>query len=106
MTPEEFVKRWGLSEFKIAKSLPAFRRYKYTIIYSDEIDFANEFDEKHKDYMFESKDIDRIVLSHGLIERLGGIQSATKIALKQHELGHIINEGLILSSIRDVRACQ
>lgn len=68
MTPEEFVKKYGISGFKVARSLPAFKRYKYTIIYSDEIDFSNEFVEKHKNYMFESQEIKRLVESHDLVK--------------------------------------
>lgn len=99
MKANEFVKKFGWSSLKIAVTLPPFYRYKYVIFYSDEIDFKNEFIEKHKEYMFETREVKRLVESHELVESYGGI---TEARIKQAING---NKRLI-AAIADVESCQ
>ena len=68
MKANKFVKEFGLDSFKTAMLCPQFKRYNYAILYSDEVDFSNEFIEKHSEYMFKTSVIKRIVESHELVE--------------------------------------
>lgn len=70
MKANEFVEKFGLDSFKAAILCPQFKRYSYAILYSDEVDFSNNFIDKHADYMFKTSEIKRIVESHELV-RLG-----------------------------------
>lgn len=102
MKATEFVKKFGWDSLLIAKTLPKLDRYKYVIFYADEIDFSNEFLEKHKDYMFESQEIKRLVESHELVEKAGGLMGARKEAHKDcFEF-----KSNLLRAIADVEACQ
>ena len=51
-------------------------------------------------------DLKRLIESHDLVQNMGGIDKSREIAIKEGDRGHIINEGLILGSIRDVESCQ
>ena len=117
MKATEFVKKFGLDSLLIAKTLPKFNRYEYVIFYADEIDFSNEFLEKHKDYMFETQELKRLVESHELVERCGGLNSLkawvkeTKSKLSLATYFHC-NKPLVLiqiekaeQAIADVEAC-
>ena len=73
MKANEFVKKFGWSSLKIAIRLPQFKRYKYVIFYSDEIDFKNEFDEHYKDYMFETSEIKQLIEAKELVDYHEGI---------------------------------
>lgn len=50
-------------------------------------------------------ELKRLVASYEVVESFGGIKSASKAALKENEIGHVINEGLILMHIRIVESC-
>ena len=76
MKANKFVKEFGLDSFKAAMLCPQFKRYNYTILYSDEVDFSNEFIEKHSEYMFKTSVIKRLVESHNLVGRFGGLHMA------------------------------
>ena len=76
MKANKFVKEFGLDSFKSAMLCPQFKRYNYAILYSDEVHFSNEFIEKHSEYMFKTSVIKRLVESHELVERYGGIKKA------------------------------
>ena len=102
MKASEFIKKFGWSSLKIAVTLPPFYRYKYVIFYSDEIDFKNEFIEKHKEYMFETQEVKRLVESHELIKSCGGLDAARKEA---HKNCFDFNAPL-LKAIADVESCQ
>ena len=102
MKASEFIKKFGWSSLKIAVTLPRFYRYKYVIFYSDEIDFKNEFIEKHKEYMFETQEVKRLIESHELIEGCGGLDLARKEA---HKNCFEFNAPL-LKAIFDVESCQ
>ncbi len=118
MNAFEFVKKYGVYSFIVAKNLRAFDRYKYTIIYQDEIDFSNELIEKHKGYMFESQHIKRIVESHDLVKKFGGLDGARRneesisfgVATKTWCGQGLSNHNLYLLRLRkaisDVEACQ
>jgi hypothetical protein len=75
----EFIKKFGLDSFKAAMLCPQFKRYNYAILYSDEVDFSNEFIEKHTDYMFKTSEIKRIVESHELVKCYGGYDLAKNV---------------------------
>lgn len=102
MKANEFIKKFGWSSLKIAVTLPRFYRYKYVIFYSDEIDFKNEFIEKHKEYMFETQEVKRLIKSHELVESCGGLDLARKEA---HKNCFEFNAPL-LKAILDVEQCQ
>lgn len=105
MKANEFIKRFGWSSLKIAVTLPPFYRYKYVIFYSDEIDFKNEFVEKHKEYMFETQEVKRLVESHDLIESCGGLQSVgEKLTHGMYESRAVIDR--LKQAIYDVESCQ
>src|SRR5690606_7108733 len=55
--------------------------------YRDEIDFSNELIEKHADYMFKASEIKRLVGSHELVERVGGLDRVKK-ALDGKHIGY------------------
>lgn len=100
MKATEFVKKFGLDSLLIAKTLPKFNRYEYVIFYADEIDFSNEFLEKHKDYMFETQELKRLVESHELVERTGGLRECRLMSYR-------MNVGdRLAQAIADVEACQ
>lgn len=119
MKANEFVKKYGWSSLKIAVTLPTFYRYKYVIFYSDEIDFKNEFIEKHKEYMFEIREVKRLVESHNLVERIGGLCEAKKrleqadkefsllisFRNKYNELCSVYDH-VLKQAIADVESCQ
>ena len=67
MKANEFVKKFGLDSFKAAIFCPQFKRYSYAILYSDEVDFSNNFIGKHSDYMFKTSEIKRLVESNELV---------------------------------------
>lgn len=100
MKAELFIKTYGLD------------RAKKVIQNADEhaIQYVIDFDYYASGITTDNyvllSELKRLVESHDVVEKLGGIESASKAALKENERGHIINEGLILSSIRDVRSCQ
>lgn len=105
MKANEFVKKFGWSSLKIAVTLPRFYRCKYVIFYSDEIDFKNEFIEKHKEYMFETQEVKRLVESHELIESCGGLQSVgEKLTHGMYESRAVIDR--LKQAILDVESCQ
>ena len=105
MTPEEFVEKVGWNDAKF-----------YVNHYANDTQTAFKFlkvkehtvqvNDGSIEYDFHIDDLSRLVESYNVVEKLGGIESALKAALRENERGHIINEGLILSSIRDVKACQ
>lgn len=70
MKANKFVKKFGLDSFKAACLCPQFKRYNYAILYSDEVDFSNDFIDKHADYMFKTSEVKRLVESHELVSRV------------------------------------
>ena len=103
MKATEFVKKFGLSSFKVAMICPQFSRYDYAILYSDEVDFSNNFIEKHADYMFKTADIKRLVNSHELVEKLGGLENA-----KDEYFSCVQNNepaSYVAKAISDVESC-
>lgn len=78
MEANKFVTKYGLNSFKAAMMCPQFNRYEYAILYFDEVDFSNDLIEKHKNYMFKTSEIKRLVESHELVEKHGGLISARK----------------------------
>ncbi len=105
MKANEFVKKFKIDSFRVAYRLRAINRYKYVIFYSDEIDFSNEFDEAHKEYMFEAKDVKRLVESHELVESCGGVD-AVKQYLMDGNVFRFEEKPLMRKAIADVEACQ
>lgn len=106
MKANEFIKKFGWSSLKIAVTLPPFYRYKYVIFYSDEIDFKNEFIEKHKEYMFETQEVKRLVESHELIEK---DFESIEIAEYEHMVSGCYSDSCWLrvkQAILDVESCQ
>ncbi|MCO8100943.1 hypothetical protein [Acinetobacter indicus] len=107
MKANEFVKKFGWTGFKIACQHRAINRYKYTIIWSDEIGFSNEINKIDADWTFESKDVLRLIASHELVEKLGGLESAKKELHRQSILRWINPETERLRvAIADVESCQ
>ena len=102
MKANEFVKKFGWSSLKIAVTLPPFYRYKYVIFYSDEIDFKNEFIEKHKEYMFETQEVKRLVESHELVARYGTADEAKEYL----PMLRMDSYDELKQAILDVESCQ
>ena len=102
MKANEFIKKFGWSSLKIAVTLPPFYRYKYVIFYSDEIDFKNEFIEEHKEYMFETQEVKRLVESHELVESHGGLPQARKAA----HVDCFDYPMRLLQAVADVESCK
>lgn len=106
MKANEFVKKFGWSSLKIAVTLPPFYRYKYVIFYSDEIDFKNEFIEKHREYMFETQEVKRLVESHELVDSYGGLENAKgKLEYFDWIPSGSWNHALLSKAIADVESC-
>ena len=106
MKANEFVKSYGLNSFKAAMACPQFARHKYAIIYSDEIDFSNEPVEKHADYMFKAFEIKRLVESHELVEKHGGLISAKEYLKGNFIQYHMSAYARLKQAIADVEACK
>lgn len=86
MRANEFIKKYGVEEAKY---------FVDKVI--DHISMGDDF---------KAEELKRLIESHELVQKMGGIDKARKIAIKEGDLGHIINEGLILRSIRDMESCQ
>ena len=102
----EFVKKFGLDSFKAAMLCPQFKRYNYAILYSDEIDFSNEIVEKHADYMFKASDIKRLVESHELVKKLGGLEKCKGLVQVCIFKGRDSYAARLKQAIADVESCQ
>ena len=103
MKANEFIKKFGLDSFKAAMLCPQFRRYNYAILYFDEVDFSNDFIDKHADYMFKTADIKRLIDSHELVEKLGGLENA-----KDEYFSCVQNNepaSYVAKAIADVESC-
>lgn len=105
MKANEFVRRFGLSSLEIAKTLPKFNRYKYVIFYADEIDFSNELHAGRKSYMFEVAEVKRLVESHELVEKCGGVDKV-KQYLKDGNVFRFEEKPLMKQAVADVEACK
>ena len=109
MKANGFVKKFGWYSLKIAVTLPRFYRYKYVIFYSDEIDFKNEFIEKHKEYMFETQEVKRLIESYKLVEAEGGLLNVKNSFQMERDCGGVdltpFGEKLY-QAILDVESCQ
>lgn len=118
MKANEFIKKFGLDSFKVAMLCPQFKRYNYAILYSDEVDFSNEFIEKHTDYMFKTSDLKRLVESHELVEiytrRFNGDAEWFFVSeyCKKNRISPFFSEnynkasGIYKQAILDVEPCQ
>ena len=106
MKANKFVKEFGLDSFKAAMLCPQFKRYNYTILYSDEIDFSNEIVEKHADYMFKASDIKRIVESHEYIESYGGLIESKRTLEMRHSAINLDGWDKLKQAIADVESCK
>ena len=104
MKANEFIKEHGLSSFKAAILCPQFKRYGYAILYSDEVDFSNNFIDKHADYMFKTSDIKRLVDSHELVKDYYGLTRAKEYAESNYTAPEI--KDALKQAIADVEACK
>lgn len=106
MKANEFVKKFGLGSFKAAMLCPQFKRYGYAILYFDEVDFSNDFIDKHADYMFKTSEIKRLVESHELVEKHGGLISAKEYLKGNFIQYHMSAYARFKQAIADVESCQ
>lgn len=118
MKANEFVKKFGLGSFKAAMLCPQFKRYNYAILYSDEVDFSNEFIEKHTDYMFKTSELKRLVEAHEIIKLFKSLDHAKTEAQacehsKHSEILVKLDVGVgyiwlsrVNQAIADVESCQ
>lgn len=109
MKANEFVKKFGLSSFKAVMLCPQFKRYNYAILYSDEVDFSNEFIEKHTDYMFKTSELKRLVESHELVEAEGGLLNVKNSFQMERDCGGVDMTPFgkkLYQAIEDVESCK
>ena len=103
MKANEFVKKFGLDIFKAAIFCPQFKRYSYAILYSDEVDFSNNFIGKHSDYMFKTSEIKRIVGSHEMVKDMYGLVKAKEYAESSYTAPEV--RKALKQAIEDVEGC-
>ena len=107
MEANEFVKKFGLDSFKAAILCTQFKRYSYAILYFDEVDFSNDFIDKHADYMFKTSEIKRLVDSHEFVGNFGGIEAARfYLKSKYREVSTPKTHAMLKQAIADVESCQ
>ena len=104
MKANKFVEKFGLDSFKAAILCPKFKRYSYAILYSDEVDFSNNFINKHADYMFKTSEIKRLVESHELVMDYYGLTRAKKHAESNYTAPEL--KDALKQAIADVESCQ
>ena len=104
MKANEFVKKCGIDSFKVAMICPQFKRYKYVVFYNYEIDFSNDFNEKHKNYMFESREVKSLVESHYLVKEHGSLGRAKEYADSAYTAPEVAVR--LHAAIADVESCQ
>lgn len=104
MKANEFVKKFGLNSFKAAMLCPQFKRYNYAILYSDEVDFSNDFIDKHADYMFKTSEVKCLVESHELVQDYYGLARAKEHAKSNYTAPEL--KAALKQAIADVESCQ
>ena len=106
MSAVKYINKFGLGCFEVAMLCPQFRRYNYAILYFDEVDFSNDFIEKHADYMFGTSEIKRLVESHVLVNNYGGIEAARFYLKSKHrEVSTPMTHSMLKQAIADVESC-
>lgn len=103
MKANEFVRRFGLNTFRLSAGSVSTR--KYLVVYEDEIDFADEIKPSHGKCVFDRLEVKRLVESHNLVEKVGGMDKA-KMLLRMRiaaELYESADE--IEKAIADVESC-
>lgn len=98
MKANEFVKEFGLNAFRLSVGFVSTRRY--LVVYEDEIDFTDEIRPSHGECVFDSSEVKRLVESHELIEKLGGLNEA-KIYVPDGYKSERLKQ-----AIADVESCQ
>lgn len=85
--------------------LPKFSRYEYAILYSDEVDFSNDLIEKHKNYMFKTSEIKRLIRSHELVEKWQGLEAAKIKVNLLRTFGLFDQADQLQQAVNDVESC-
>lgn len=96
MKANEFIKEYGL--FTFWKSTEFLNSRKYLVVYTDEIDFTDEITPRHGKLVFDRKEVKRLVKSHEIVERLGGLEKAKRTCS--------IDLERLQQAIADVESCQ
>lgn len=76
MKANDFVKKYGLTTFKISMGFVNTR--KYLVVYTNEIDFTDEIKPHHGNCVFDRKEVKKIVEAHELVEKFGGLEESRK----------------------------
>ena len=103
MSAVKYINKFGLGCFEVAMLCPQFRRYNYAILYFDEVDFSNDFIEKHADYMFGTSEIKRLVESHVLVMDYYGLARAKEHAESDYTAPEV--KVALKQAIADVESC-
>lgn len=98
MKANEFVRKFGLDTFRLSIGFVSTR--KYLVVHEDEIDFADEIKPSHGECVFDRSEVERLIESHELVERLGGLKEA-----KEYVPYNYKSEQL-KQAVLDVESCQ
>ena len=105
MKANEFIREAGLFAFSTATKLLKERGYKYLVVYEDEIDFTNEAEILNKDYTFDMREVKRLVESHKIVEKMGGLEKAKSLANSAKNISWVHLTDQALQAIADVESC-
>ncbi len=103
MKANEFVKEFGLDTFRLSVGFVSTR--KYLVVYEDEIDFTDEIKPSHGKCVFDRSEVQRLVVSHDLVEKWQGLE-ASKIKVNLlHTFGFHTQADQLQQAITDVESC-
>lgn len=102
-----YVQKYGMTAFNISKGYVNSR--KYLVIYYDEIAFTDEIKPYHGKYVYDRKDVNRLVYSHQLIEKFDDLEHAKSVLSTMDAdilfQTYSIQKNQLEAAIKDVEAC-
>ena len=76
MKANEFVKLEGLQVFRYALAQLSFMPKMFLVVYQYECEFVHEIKTNHGNLVFSYEEVKRLVESHELVGRYGGLESS------------------------------
>lgn len=100
MKANEFVKREGLQVFRYALAQISFMPKMFLVVYQYECEFVYEIKPNHGNLVFSYEEVKRLIESHALVEKLGGLDEA-KIYVPDDYKSERLKQAIL-----DVESCQ